>query len=325
MGIAGLGAAITTSPGSGSRNCGCGGWLGSVGCGLGDYRLWSGVCLRRRRRGLRRRRRWLGVWLRCRHGLGLLARMGLLLLGLRLALTVTGAGILVDKMLDHEQRRRPVVELFAPVRADIDAHPAAGRAGAFGLGQLVMPGLAGQVVRQTAATVWPAPPLGLRRRCRLGRRFGGRVLARGHLREQQQLVGVEALAARPIQAAQQQVDPVPHRLVVAIALVQRGQQFQDHALERGHVVGQLLGGGRRQASSSGVREAHANNDVLRTGFVPSAGKKKAGGTGRPPAQPGNPRSPLNPSPSPAGGSASTAWRFANRRRPAAWPIRRHAR
>jgi hypothetical protein len=42
---------------------------------------------------------------------------------------------------------------------------------------------------------------------------------------------------------------VLRRLVIAIALVQRGQQLQDHALERGGVVGQLLGGGRRQASS----------------------------------------------------------------------------
>src|SRR4051812_39212512 len=38
MGIAGFGAAITTSPGSGMRNgcaCGCGRWLGSVRCGPG--------------------------------------------------------------------------------------------------------------------------------------------------------------------------------------------------------------------------------------------------------------------------------------------------
>src|SRR5262249_29110669 len=38
MGIAGLGAAITAAPGSGSRNgcaSGCGGWLESVGCGPG--------------------------------------------------------------------------------------------------------------------------------------------------------------------------------------------------------------------------------------------------------------------------------------------------
>jgi hypothetical protein len=46
-------------------------------------------------------------------------------------------------MFDHEQRRRPVIELFTPVRADIDAHPAAGRTDALGRGQLVVPGLAG--------------------------------------------------------------------------------------------------------------------------------------------------------------------------------------
>jgi hypothetical protein len=86
------------------------------------------------------------------------------------------------------------------------------------------------------------------------------------------LVGVDALPARPVQVAQQQVDPVPQPVEVAIALVQRGQQFQNHALERGHVVGQLLGGGWRQASS-GIREAHAYNDALRTGFVPRQAKK----------------------------------------------------
>jgi len=90
----------------------------------------------------------------------------------------------VDEVLDHEQRRRPIIELFAPVCADIDAHLAAGRASALGLGQLVMPGLAGQVVRQAAATVRPAPPPGLVHRRRLGR-GRCRVLARSHLREQQ--------------------------------------------------------------------------------------------------------------------------------------------
>ena len=139
--------------------------------------------------------------MRCRHELGLLTRTGLLSLGLRLAATVTGAGILVDKMLDHEQRRRPIVELFAPVRADIDAHLATGRAGALGLGQLVMPGLAGQVVRQAAASVGAAPTPGLVRRCWLGRGWCC-VLACGHLGEQQELVGVDAFATRPLQAAQ---------------------------------------------------------------------------------------------------------------------------
>jgi hypothetical protein len=70
------------------------------------------------------------------------------------------------------------------------------------------------------------------------------------------LVGVDAFAAAPVQAAQQQAEAVSQSLDVTIALVQGTQQFQDHALKRGHVVGQLLGGSRRQAGS-GVREAHA--------------------------------------------------------------------
>jgi hypothetical protein len=113
----------------------------------------------------------------------------------------------VDDVLNEEQRRRPIFELFAPVRADIDARLAAARAKALGLGQLVMAGLARQVLRQATAAMRPATPPGRRRRCRLGRRrFLG---ARGHLREEQELMGVVALAARAVQAAQQQVEPVP--------------------------------------------------------------------------------------------------------------------
>jgi hypothetical protein len=97
----------------------------------------------------------------------------------------------VDEVLNHKQRRRPIIELFAPVRADIDAYLAAGRAGAFGLGQLVMPGLAAQAVRHSPPTVRPAPALRFRRWGRFGRRWG-RILARCHLREQQELVGVDA-------------------------------------------------------------------------------------------------------------------------------------
>jgi hypothetical protein len=89
----------------------------------------------------------------------------------------------VDEVLDHKQRRRPVIELLAPIRADLDAQLAAGRAGAFGLGQLMMPALAGQVVPQAVAAVRPAPALGLGRRRGLGRGWG-RVLPCGHLREE---------------------------------------------------------------------------------------------------------------------------------------------
>jgi hypothetical protein len=194
-------------------------------------RVWLGVRLPYRGHRLRRRRRWLGIWLRRWRGLGLLARVYLLPWGLCPLLATARADVLVDKVLDHEQRRRPVIKLFALVCADIDAHLAAGRAGAFGLGQLVVPGLAGQVGRQAAATVRPAPPLGLGRRGRLGR-GGCRVLARSHLREQQELVGVAALAARPVQAAQQQVDPVPQPLVVTITLMQRGSSDRPARLRR---------------------------------------------------------------------------------------------
>jgi hypothetical protein len=46
-------------------------------------------------------------------------------------------------MLDYKQRRRPVIELLAPVGPDIDAHLATGRTGALSLGQLVVPRLPG--------------------------------------------------------------------------------------------------------------------------------------------------------------------------------------
>jgi hypothetical protein len=50
-------------------------------------------------------------------------------------------------MLDHKQRRRPIIKLFTPVRADVDARLAAGRADTLGLGQLMVLGLAGQILR----------------------------------------------------------------------------------------------------------------------------------------------------------------------------------
>src|SRR5262249_58637953 len=119
--------------------------------------------------------------------------------GLRLAFAARGTDVLVDEVLDHEQRRRPVVELFALVHADVDAHLAAPLADALGLGQLVVHGLTGQVFRHTTAAVRSAPPFGLRRRCWFGWRHG-RVLARARLNEEEEVVGVDAFAARPVQA-----------------------------------------------------------------------------------------------------------------------------
>jgi hypothetical protein len=45
-------------------------------------------------------------------------------------------------------------------------------------------------------------------------------VSRGYLREQQELVGVDAFATWPVQAAQQKVDAVSQPLDVAIAFVQ---------------------------------------------------------------------------------------------------------
>jgi hypothetical protein len=160
----------------------------------------------------------------------------------------------VDEVLDHDQRRRTVLELFTLVHADVEAYLAAVRADPFGLGQLVMPALAGQVLGQAPAAMRPAPPRGLGRRLGWRRRCLG---APDRLHEQQELVRIVALAPRAVQAAQQPVEPVPQRLVVAPLLLECGEQLQDQAPERGHVVGQVLGGRRRQASGSGVREAHA--------------------------------------------------------------------
>jgi hypothetical protein len=180
-----------------------------------------------------------------------------LFLGWRGPPTATGADVFVNEMLDDKQRCRPVIELLAPVGADVHADLATVRTDALGLGQFVMPGLAGQILRQATTTVRAAPPLRLARRWRFGGRLLCRVLARGHLHKQQQLVGIEAFATRSIQAPQQQIDAVPEPLDVAITLVQRSQQFQDHALERGYIIGQVLGVGWWQSSSSGVRKIHA--------------------------------------------------------------------
>jgi hypothetical protein len=69
-------------------------------------------------------------------------------------------------------------------------------------------------------------------------------------------MGVEAFAARAVQAPQQQVKAMPQRLGVALLPVPRGQQFQDHALQRGHVIRQFPGGGGGHVSSGGVGGTH---------------------------------------------------------------------
>ena len=96
--------------------------------------------------------------------------------------------------------------------------------------------------------------------------------------------------------------------VVALTLVQRREQLQDHALERARVVGQLLGGGRRQASGGGVREAHTYMTYHRPYLF--LRKRKKAGAARPFM------------PSPAGGNAGRAGPSTSRCRPGASPTPR---
>ena len=144
----------------------------------------------------------------------------------------------------------------------LEARPASGPLTVSAAKRTVVPRLARQVRGQTPAAVRPAAALRRRRRRRL--RFGRhrRVRAREPFGEQQELVGVEAFAARPVQPPQEQVEPMPQRLVVALVLPQGVQQLQDQALQGGHIVGQGRRG-RRRWNRSGVRTAHGYKTHLR--------------------------------------------------------------
>src|SRR5438093_1505084 len=83
-----------------------------------------------------------------------------------------------------------------------------------------------------AAGVSAATSAGTRRRFRRGR-FA-------QLSKQQRLVGIETLAARSIETTQQLIQTLPQGIAVAALLLERGQQFQNHPLEGGRVIRQLL-------------------------------------------------------------------------------------
>src|SRR5262249_58174617 len=67
------------------------------------------------------------------------------------------AGVLVDDGLDHEQRRRTVLQLLAVVHAAVDPHLAAAGADALGLGQPVVALLAGAGLGLSSPPL-PRPP-----------------------------------------------------------------------------------------------------------------------------------------------------------------------
>ena len=172
----------------------------------------------------------------------------------------------MDEVLADKEGRRSIIELFAHVRADVDTHVTAD-AQAFGLGQLVMDGVAFQVYRQAATTVGSPtlPRLAGRARLRLFR-FGSGGLCFGRvmigrpsgLAKEQGLVGVEALAAWSVQASQQQVKPVAQPILVAAFFLQRGQQFQDHAFEDDRIVRQRVGVEFQGWSDNGCIRIHVS-------------------------------------------------------------------
>jgi RNA polymerase sigma factor (sigma-70 family) len=104
-------------------------WPWTVAHGLGRWRallrVGIGGCRRRRRND--GGRCGLGFGFGRWQGLGLLARPSVLPGGFRGQRAATRADVLVDEVLDHEQRRWPVLELFALVHADVDAHLTAAR------------------------------------------------------------------------------------------------------------------------------------------------------------------------------------------------------
>ena len=201
-----------------------------------------------------------------RPGQALLDRLGGLAGRDDLALAVR-AGVRAAHVLDHEQGRRLVVELLAALRADLDSALATLRAAALGFGQLVDPRHAPEILGQGPAAVgarllrWGRARLGLGRD-RVGR-FRG---LRGHRLEgvgnEQGLIGVEAFGAGAVEPPQEEVEAVLQLLVLASRVAERVEQFEDHLLEDGGIVGQRrrgIGGGLG-GGGAGVF-AHALLDV----------------------------------------------------------------
>ena len=175
------------------------------------------------------------------------------------------AGVLDPLMLDDEHFGGFVVVLAGRLDADLRTLLPAFRTKPLGFGQLVAARLVPQFAR------WSAPamrPVGLAallwllfRRRRRGRRFGDLVIGRP---KQERLIRIGRL--RRVITPQQGIEPPLQRLAIAALAAQGANQFGDHLLEDGGIVGQGRGvdggcGGagrlRRRARKGRVR-AHAD-------------------------------------------------------------------
>ena len=179
-------------------------------------------------------------------------------------------------MLPYKERGRLPIELFATAcAADIDTCLTAD-ADAFDLAEFVVHGSAWQVVGHSPTAVFAAPPLAgwrflfgfvgrlVRRRALAGGQITRSVIVVG---EQQKLIRIETLAARPIESLQEQVHALLRLLQIVVALPQRDHQFQDHLLERFRVVGELFerrqrGPARANRFRRTSRRAHTDKTQL---------------------------------------------------------------
>ena len=183
-----------------------------------------------------------------------------------------------------------------------------------------MPGLAGQVLRQAAATMRPAPPL------RLGAGAGGSVGASGAVSWPAATRRTAAIGwDRSVRRAAHTGGAAAGGCRCRNASLSRSTLCSEASSSRTMRLSVAGSSGRcsacasGQASGSGVREAHTYKTYDGPLNVHEKDDKKAGGRGRPPAQPAQPLSR-----SPAGGNAGRVGPWTSRCRPAAWPTRRHA-
>src|SRR3954453_7911583 len=104
-------------------------------------------------------------------------------------------GVAKARVLDHEERRRHVLQLLADFLADLGARASAIRAGQLLVGQLVLDPLPGQSLGERLPS--PSPPTPFRFRLLSFRRLLSGTLGNvfgGIVGEQPELVGIDALA-----------------------------------------------------------------------------------------------------------------------------------
>jgi hypothetical protein len=153
-----------------------------------------------------------------------------------------GTGVFRPHVLDHDQRRGDIFELFADFLADAMPHAAAVGAREFVGGDVMHDPLAGQAPRQRLAAVAV-----LRRRTRRGRRLGGQIGSRRGLglcqdlpSEEQELSGVDPLALRAVPLVEELFELVLELLVEMNLLTERREQFADEPMGGFQVVGKWV-------------------------------------------------------------------------------------